>query len=279
MLVVASRLIVGTEDLFWGTRVLGSDKYKYAQEGCLFLYSLGPFGEKTQSNRFTIVSSLFFAIMATTVILQTRAGFYKVSALSATRLLNATTCRPLSTCNSSRQNTSSFQTRSFRRGFTSDSVLRLKEVFPVEDTPQIRKTESAWQHPMYGDKAYHSPEIKITNVESRYSKQQLESVQVAHRKPRTTSDRVAFFFVRVLRWGMDKATGYKHFEAVQLAKTDAALAEQKFGMDERKYMIRNIFLESVAGVPGMVAGMLRHLRSMRLMRRDNGWMETLLEES
>ena len=37
----------------------------------------------------------------------------------------------------------------------------------------------------------------------------------------------------------------------------------------------NIF----TGVPGMVAGMLRHMRSMRRMRRDNGWMETLLEES
>ena len=42
---------------------------------------------------------------------------------------------------------------------------------------------------------------------------------------------------------------------------------------------RNIFLESVAGVPGMVGGMLRHLHSMRRMKRDNGWMETLLEES
>lgn len=40
-----------------------------------------------------------------------------------------------------------------------------------------------------------------------------------------------------------------------------------------------VFLESVAGVPGMVAGMLRHLHSMRRMRRDNGWIETLLEES
>lgn len=26
-----------------------------------------------------------------------------------------------------------------------------------------------------------------------------------------------------------------------------------------------------AGVPGMVAGMLRHLRSLRTMRRDKGW--------
>ena len=29
----------------------------------------------------------------------------------------------------------------------------------------------------------------------------------------------------------------------------------------------------------MVAGMLRHLHSMRRMKRDNGWIETLLEES
>jgi hypothetical protein len=29
----------------------------------------------------------------------------------------------------------------------------------------------------------------------------------------------------------------------------------------------------------MVGGMLRHLRSLRGMKRDNGWIETLLEES
>ena len=45
------------------------------------------------------------------------------------------------------------------------------------------------------------------------------------------------------------------------------------------FVFRNVFLETVAGVPGMVAGMMRHLRSMRKMKRDMGWMETLLEES
>lgn len=34
-----------------------------------------------------------------------------------------------------------------------------------------------------------------------------------------------------------------------------------------------------AGVPGMVGGMLRHMRSLRSMRRDNGWIHTLLEEA
>ena len=32
-------------------------------------------------------------------------------------------------------------------------------------------------------------------------------------------------------------------------------------------------------MPGMVAGMIRHLHSLRLMRKDRGWIHTLLEEA
>ena len=50
-------------------------------------------------------------------------------------------------------------------------------------------------------------------------------------------------------------------------------------MSEEKWLTRMIFLESIAGVPGMVGGMIRHLHSLRLLRRDHGWIQTLLEES
>jgi len=50
-------------------------------------------------------------------------------------------------------------------------------------------------------------------------------------------------------------------------------------MHERDWLRRVIFLETVAGVPGMVAGMIRHLHSLRLMRRDNGWIHSLLSEA
>ena len=50
-------------------------------------------------------------------------------------------------------------------------------------------------------------------------------------------------------------------------------------MTEKKWLARFIYLETVAGVPGMVAGMLRHMRSLRTMRRDHGWIHTLLEEA
>lgn len=102
---------------------------------------------------------------------------------------------------------------------------------------------------------------------NRYTQEQMNAVVVAHRETRTMSDRVALLMVKLLRTGLDLATGYKHDKAVALGEKDPSRANQKYGMTERKYMIRNIFLESVAGVPGMVAGMCRHLRSMRLMKR------------
>ena len=43
------------------------------------------------------------------------------------------------------------------------------------------------------------------------------------------------------------------------------------------FIQRILFLESVAGVPGMVAAACRHLRSLRLMKRDAGWIHTLLQ--
>ncbi|KAK5169123.1 inducible alternative oxidase 2 [Saxophila tyrrhenica] len=147
-----------------------------------------------------------------------------------------------------------------QRRFEASKNVLIKEFFPLKESEHIKKTPPAWHHPIY-------------------SEDQMNEVGPSHRETRNWSDRVALFMVRLLRGGLDLASGYKHDKAVKLNKQDPGAAQQKFAMTERKYLIRNIFLESVAGVPGMVAGMLRHLHSMRRMRRDNGWMETLLEES
>jgi hypothetical protein len=42
---------------------------------------------------------------------------------------------------------------------------------------------------------------------------------------------------------------------------------------------RLIVLESFAGVPGFMAAMFRHFRSLRSLKRDHGWIHTLLEEA
>lgn len=47
----------------------------------------------------------------------------------------------------------------------------------------------------------------------------------------------------------------------------------------KRYGHRAVVLETVAGVPGMVAGMWTHLRSLRQMKDDDGWIRTLLDEA
>ena len=47
----------------------------------------------------------------------------------------------------------------------------------------------------------------------------------------------------------------------------------------RRYGHRAVVLETVAAVPGMVGGALQHLRALRRMENDNGWIRTLLDEA
>jgi len=47
----------------------------------------------------------------------------------------------------------------------------------------------------------------------------------------------------------------------------------------KRYGHRAVVLETVAGVPGMVAGVVHHLRSLRNMKDDNGMIKELLDEA
>lgn len=75
-----------------------------------------------------------------------------------------------------------------------------------------------------------------------------------HHEPETMSDRVALLFVRALRF----------------------FADTFFA---KRYGHRAIVLETVAAVPGMVGGALQHLRALRRMEDDGGWIRTLLDEA
>ncbi|MGV8948413.1 MAG: alternative oxidase [Candidatus Paracaedibacter sp.] len=76
----------------------------------------------------------------------------------------------------------------------------------------------------------------------------------SHHMPRGLGDRIALGFVKFLRFFADK------FFA-------------------KRYGHRAVVLETVAAVPGMVGGMLQHLKSLRRMRDDHGWIKTLLDEA
>jgi ubiquinol oxidase len=75
-----------------------------------------------------------------------------------------------------------------------------------------------------------------------------------HHLPRDFGDRFAYAFVRFLRF----------FADLFFAK---------------RYGHRAIVLETVAAVPGMVGATLTHLRCLRRMQDDRGWIRTLMDEA
>ncbi|CAN3355403.1 alternative oxidase 2, mitochondrial [Diutina catenulata] len=107
-----------------------------------------------------------------------------------------------------------------------------------------------------------------------WSSKVCESVEVTHHPPEDGTAKFANFAIQFVRRSFDLVTGYKKSENL-----DETFKGTRYEMDESKWLTRCIFLESIAGVPGMTAGYLRHLHSLRLMRRDRGWIETLLDEA
>lgn len=96
-----------------------------------------------------------------------------------------------------------------------------------------------------------------------YSEKELASVKVTHKKIECWQDRVAFTAVQILRFTFDTFTGYIHQPPnADSKKKDGNQRPTKI-MTEKKWLRRVIFLESIAGVPGMVAGMSRHMKSLR----------------
>lgn len=117
-----------------------------------------------------------------------------------------------------------------------------------------------------------------------YTDAELDSVKIVERTPQTMSDKAAHAIVKILRRSFDVFTGYiaKDIPKEVLAQRPIPVAElraKREVLSDKQWLLRIILLESIAGVPGMVAGTLRHLRSLRLMRRDGGWIHTLLEEA
>jgi len=76
----------------------------------------------------------------------------------------------------------------------------------------------------------------------------------------------------------------KHFKPIQFSDY-VALACTKFlrffadTFFAGRYGHRAVVLETVAAVPGMVGGALQHLKSLRTMKNDNGWIKILLDEA
>ena len=75
-----------------------------------------------------------------------------------------------------------------------------------------------------------------------------------HHEAKGFRDRVAYGFVKFLRFFADL-------------------------FFRKRYGHRSVVLETVAAVPGMVGGLLQHLKALRHIRDDQGWIRELLDEA
>jgi len=165
-------------------------------------------------------------------------------------------------------------------GFTIDGrSLGMRLVSTTKKGEQSSKPETAQEGSTSGETVMPHPGMQMDDFASEsegktseerksymlmhpvYEKDYVESIRPKHRPPKAFHDYTGYYGVMVLRKTFDLITGYGP------------------NMTADKWMTRFLFLETVAGVPGMVGGMMRHLRSLRTMKRDNGWIHTLLEEA
>jgi ubiquinol oxidase len=69
---------------------------------------------------------------------------------------------------------------------------------------------------------------------------------------------------------------FKDRMALRIVKFMRIFADRFFA---KRYSHRAVVLETVAAVPGMVGGLLQHLKAIRHIRDDQGWIKELLEEA
>ncbi|EGZ21805.1 hypothetical protein PHYSODRAFT_247287, partial [Phytophthora sojae] len=124
-----------------------------------------------------------------------------------------------------------------------------KAHFTLSRIPTSENGEPIWENPIN---------------HAVYDLDKIATMEQTHHPIVKMHERVAYMAVKALRTGFDVISGYRGPGGA---------------MTEKDWLNRCLFLESVAGVPGMVGGMLRHLRSLRLLKRDYGWIHTLLEEA
>lgn len=70
--------------------------------------------------------------------------------------------------------------------------------------------------------------------------------------------------------------GIRDMIAYRLVRGALLSANVFFG---ERYGHRAIVLETIAAIPGMVGGLFQHLKALRKIRDDQGWIQTLLSEA
>ena len=87
-------------------------------------------------------------------------------------------------------------------------------------------------------------------------------MKLTHVQPKDNIDTMAYNAVKVVRSVFDSVTGWRNDN-----------------ITINNILNRTIYLETIAAVPGMVAAIVRHFKSLRTMKADGGYLQLFLEEA
>lgn len=152
--------------------------------------------------------------------------------------------------------------------FASDTYhpCRFMEAVAAATTKRTIEDESGLKHRRMNKDAHP---LGLGNCSAEYLGQDTRvytddelDIKLTHVPPVTFIDKLAHFGVRVIRVCFDTVSLWNFGEITQ-----------------KKVFRRVIFLETVAAIPGFVAAMVRHFKSLRTFSRDGGMMQMFLDEA
>jgi len=138
--------------------------------------------------------------------------------------------------------------------FTSNNITSLlRPTYNIPLNYWLKSTITSNNHEIFEDPKWDPKIPPHPTVE--YTPEELTNMELnLHYETKSIHDKIAWSLVKSLR----------------------VLSDIFF---KDRYLNRAVVLETVAAVPGMVAGMFRHLQSLRKMERSYGWITTLLAEA
>lgn len=121
------------------------------------------------------------------------------------------------------------------------------------------------QYRMSGDaqESYSQLNDEFTLKHPLWSEQEVQKVDPMKHKPvKGVRDIIAYSLIKIMKFEANLFSGFYFGH-----RTPA------------KWLNHIIFLETIAGVPGTAGALVRHLTSLGLLRKDNGWIHSMIEEA
>lgn len=156
--------------------------------------------------------------------------------------------------------------------FTDEEIMEFADLFYagkggasmsfqdfIEALDGVAAAENGRTHPILDGNC--SVEYIYRKSHANYTPEELD-IELTHQEPKSALDKAAYGAVKGVRTIFDTMTGWNNDSITQ-----------------EKVLQRVIFLETVAAVPGMVAAITRHFKSLRRMERDGGLLHLFLEEA